>query len=280
MLRQRLICVARVLLAAGCGTVSAQMAFTTQPLPVFAGPSTSYPLVAQLPPGVHLHVLGCLSDWSWCDVMFGGNRGWAFAPNLSYTFQGAPVPLYSYAPRLGIPVVPFVLGSYWDRFYRGRPWYSQRDMWARRAPPPRFRPGWRPPPGQHFRPGPPVYARPFNPPPHFDTRPGPPGARPPFDGPGARPPFNDARPPGGGRPDAGPGPGRPGAQRPDGGPGSRPGGNQQRPSSGPGRERPGQGPSQRPGQGHGQGADQGLGRPGSGPHGQRPDSQGQGGPPH
>jgi uncharacterized protein YraI len=265
MLRQRLLCVARVLLAAGCGTASAQMAFTTQPLSVFAGPSTGYPVVAQLPPGTHVRVMGCLSDWSWCDVLFAGNRGWAFAPQLSYNFQGSQGPLFSYAPRLGIPIVPFTLGSYWDRHYRGRPFYSDRDVWMHRRLPPHAGP-WPPPHagawprgGPPVRPGPPVFARPFNQP-RFDPGRPPPGARPPFHG---GPNMN--RPP----PNMGHRPGGPGPQRPGAGPGGRPGG-----PGGPGRPGGPGGPGGRPGGPGGPGGR--PGGPGAGPqHGPGP-----GGPPH
>ncbi len=73
-------------------------------------------------------------DWSWCDVAFEDNRGWIYAPYLSYVYQGARVPFYTYAPSFGIPIIAFSLGSYWDRYYRGRPRYGRRDYWERREP--------------------------------------------------------------------------------------------------------------------------------------------------
>ena len=113
---------------------SAQEAFTSRSVNVRAGPDTSYPAVATLGGGAPVEVMGCLDDWSWCDVVFGYNRGWVYAPYLTYVYQGARVPFYSYAPSFGIPIIAFSLGSYWDRYYRGRPWYGRRDYWERRAP--------------------------------------------------------------------------------------------------------------------------------------------------
>ena len=113
---------------------SAQEAFTTRTVNVRAGPDTTYPAVATLGGGAPVEVMGCLDDWSWCDVVFGYNRGWVYAPYLTYVYQGARVPFYSYAPSFGIPIVAFSLGSYWDRYYRGRPWYGRRDYWERREP--------------------------------------------------------------------------------------------------------------------------------------------------
>jgi uncharacterized protein YraI len=113
---------------------SAQEAFTSRSVNVRAGPDTSYPAVATLGGGAPVEVMGCLDDWSWCDVVFGYNRGWVYAPYLTYVYQGARVPFYTYAPSFGIPIVAFSLGSYWDRYYRGRSWYGRRDYWERREP--------------------------------------------------------------------------------------------------------------------------------------------------
>jgi uncharacterized protein YraI len=113
---------------------SAQDAFTTRSVNVRAGPDTSYPAVAVLGGGAPVQVMGCLDDWSWCDVAFEDNRGWVYAPYLSYLYQGARVPFYTYAPSFGIPIIGFSVGSYWDRYYRGRPWYGRRDYWEHRAP--------------------------------------------------------------------------------------------------------------------------------------------------
>lgn len=134
-----------VLLAA-FGLASAQNAYTTRPKHVRAGPNQDYPLVAQLDAGAPLEVHGCLSDWSWCDVSFDDNddRGWVFSDGVSFVYQGERVPLYSYAPSLGITVVTFSLGSYWGDYYRGRPWYSQRDQWEHRRLPEHTRPAGRP----------------------------------------------------------------------------------------------------------------------------------------
>jgi uncharacterized protein YraI len=135
------------LLLAVCGAASAQNAFTARPMNVRAGPNRDYPLVAQLPPGAPLDVNGCLSDWSWCDVSFDGNRGWIYSGGLSFVYEGERVPLYSYAPQLGLPIITFSLMTYWDHYYRGRPWYRDRDSWDHRRMPPHMPPAGRPHPG-------------------------------------------------------------------------------------------------------------------------------------
>jgi uncharacterized protein YraI len=158
MLRRHLVSAAAVLLLAAFGIASAQNAYTSRPMNVRAGPDREYPLVAQLGPGAPLDVHGCLSDWSWCDVSFDDSRGWIYAGGVSFAYQGERVPLYSYAPRLGLPIIAFSVGAYWNQYYRGRPWYSQRDAWARRRFPPHMRPPRRPGTGTvvmpHARPAP------------------------------------------------------------------------------------------------------------------------------
>ena len=158
----------------------AQDAYTNRTAHVRAGPDRTYPQVAVFPAGAPLQVVGCLDDWSWCDVTFPDGRGWIYGPSLNYSYQGERVPFYAYAPSFGIPIVTFSLGTYWDQYYRGRPWYSGREQWERRTLPPHVRP---PGPAPRASP-PPPRARPMGP------------ARPP--GPAPRPesgPRNAALPP-------------------------------------------------------------------------------------
>jgi uncharacterized protein YraI len=124
---------------------AAQNAVTTGPVSVYAGPDDSYPPVAQLDADSPVQVMGCLDDWSWCDVAFADNRGWLYAPDITYEYEGGYVPLYTYAPGLGIPVVQFTIGDYWGRYYHGRPWYARRDEWVHREPAHHRRPPGPPP---------------------------------------------------------------------------------------------------------------------------------------
>lgn len=130
-------------LAAPSAFAQAQaQAYTSQPVELFSGPSGDYPVVTELGPNVPVTVMGCVSDYSWCDVALPDLRGWIYAEYLEYPYEGNYVPLESYGPTIGLPVVTFALGAYWDSFYRGRPWYGDRDRWEHR-PPPHF--GERPP---------------------------------------------------------------------------------------------------------------------------------------
>lgn len=164
--------------AALCGGLAlpaiaeAASGFSTANVNMRSGPSTAYPAVTLIPVGAPLRINGCLAETPWCDVSFAGGRGWVAGHYVQALYQQRRVyvdPQY-YRP-LGIPTVTFNLDSYWDRNYRGRDFYRDRDRWARgpdwdrndgnpvyrRPPPPPYDPGddddqgnWRqrpPPPG-------------------------------------------------------------------------------------------------------------------------------------
>jgi uncharacterized protein YraI len=127
-------------------SAAAENAITTGSVSVRAGPDNSYPEVAYLDPDTPIQVMGCLDDWSWCDVAFEDNRGWLYAPLITYEYKGGYVPFYSYAPALGVPIVAFSIDSYWGSYYHDRSWYAQREEWISRGPPHHERPQG-PPPG-------------------------------------------------------------------------------------------------------------------------------------
>jgi uncharacterized protein YraI len=93
-----------------------------------AGPSTEYPVVARVLGGSAVNVYGCVAGHSWCDVGVQGVRGWMIASRLEFVYGGRRVLVPQYYAYFGAPVVTFDLG-YWDRWYRGRPWYVERGRW-------------------------------------------------------------------------------------------------------------------------------------------------------
>jgi uncharacterized protein YraI len=97
-----------------------------------AGPDTGYPVVRMLPAGEPVVIQGCLDDWSWCDVVALDDRGWVAGNFLQFEYEHRRVYVPDYGMRIGLPIVTFVLGSYWDTHYRHRPWYGRRSYWAGR----------------------------------------------------------------------------------------------------------------------------------------------------
>ncbi|WP_201315527.1 SH3 domain-containing protein [Dyella sp. EPa41] len=130
------------------GTAAAQGAngVITSYVDLYAGPDIGYPPVAELPAGTPVDIQGCLEGWTWCDVITMGTRGWVAGTFVQYTYENQPVIVADYGPRIGIPIVAFSIGVYWDHYYRDRPFYRDRDRWYDRhiesRPPPRP-PGWR-----------------------------------------------------------------------------------------------------------------------------------------
>ncbi|PWK92685.1 uncharacterized protein YraI [Fulvimonas soli] len=212
-----------LLLALPAAAGAQGIGYVTANVNLRAGPDVGYPRVDTIPAGAAINVQGCIDGWVWCDVLYGGVRGWMAGNYIQYTYDNRPVLLPDYGARIGIPIVSFAIGAYWGSYYRDRPFYRQRDYWyhrpmPHRPPPP---PAHRPPP---VRPRPPAQQRP----------PGP--ARPPMHG--QRPPQPSRPPAGNGRP---PSHGTPPPSRPS------PGDHRPRPpaTNPPGRPAPGQG-NQRP----------------------------------
>jgi len=246
-MRMRVACVAvmgATALSIASGAASAQsQAYTNQPVYLYAGPAQDYPVVAQLPSGQPVAVYGCVSGYTWCDVAIAQARGWVYGGYLTYPYQGSDVPIMDYGTVIGLPLITFSIGSYWDHYYRGRPWYGDRGRWANHPPPPHRPPppppgGNRPPPGGNRPPS----ASPAPPPPPGSSaaghghRPGPPqqGERPPQ----GQPPQQGGRPPVQGGNPSGPPPAH-GGEHPPGPPPAQGGGH---PSGGP----PGGGGNARP----------------------------------
>ena len=95
-----------------------------------AGPSVAYPIIVTVPGRAPITILGCLPDYSWCDSVFQGNRGWMRSIYLSGYYRGAYYALGDYAPRLGYRTVSFDLDGYWAANYRDRPFYRDRSRWT------------------------------------------------------------------------------------------------------------------------------------------------------
>jgi uncharacterized protein YraI len=203
--------------------------FVTANVNLRAGPDIDYPLISTIPAGTQIAIQGCTNGWEWCDVIAYGNRGWIAGNYLQYNYQNQRVLVPAYGARIGIPIVSFVIGSYWGSYYQNRPFYRDRTRWYNRPI------GHRPPPRPGYRPTRPSFGgRP--PSGHRPT----PGHRPPS---GHRQPAGNRPPP---RPQPGHGsnPGRPGHGNGGGNRPSRPaqghaGGGSQRPGGHGGSSRSG-----------------------------------------
>jgi uncharacterized protein YraI len=104
--------------------------FATANVNMRSGPSTRYPAVTVIPVGTSVEIHGCLADIPWCDVSFYYGRGWVAARYVQVEYRQSRVYLEpDYYDTLGIPFVTFEIGRYWDRHYRSRDFYRQRDSY-------------------------------------------------------------------------------------------------------------------------------------------------------
>ncbi|MFT3762773.1 MAG: SH3 domain-containing protein [Pseudoxanthomonas sp.] len=113
---------------------SAETAYTNASVNLRTGPDAGYPRIVTLRAGQRVEIYGCINDWSWCDVGVGRERGWISSGYLDYDYRGRRVGVSRYGAEIGLPVLSFVLGAYWDNHYRGKSWYSQRGHWESHPP--------------------------------------------------------------------------------------------------------------------------------------------------
>ena len=120
-------------LGAGAAVAAPMHGFVTvSGLNLRAGPGTDYPIVVTMSGGDRVTIFGCLSGWSWCDIDWYGNRGWAAGQYLQVTYQGYRRPIESYGYAVQVPFLSFSIGPYWDQHYRHRRFFGERPRYEGR----------------------------------------------------------------------------------------------------------------------------------------------------
>jgi uncharacterized protein YraI len=96
-----------------------------------AGPGDGFPVVDRIPGGSHVNIHGCLKGDAWCDVSWSDDRGWVSSDELQWLYRNNYVYLSDYYDDIDVPVVPFVIGTYWSSYYAGRPFFQRRAHFDR-----------------------------------------------------------------------------------------------------------------------------------------------------
>ena len=100
-----------------------------------AGPDIGYPLIDVVPAGGPVYINGCTEAYAWCDVVFQGEHGWIDGNYIQHDYDNRPVVLPRYGAAIGVPIISFSIGTYWNRWYGNRPFYRERHRWYRYSPP-------------------------------------------------------------------------------------------------------------------------------------------------
>ncbi|WP_426123484.1 SH3 domain-containing protein [Pararhizobium sp. PWRC1-1] len=127
--------------------VAAQAAegYATTNVNMRSGPSTRYPAVTSIRAGTPVQIHGCLADTPWCDVSFYKGRGWVAGRYIQAEYQRRRIYVEpDYYDNLGIPLITFEIGNYWDRNYRNRDFYPDRNSYRRDRDRDRYDPDRRP----------------------------------------------------------------------------------------------------------------------------------------
>lgn len=141
-MRKRILCLAALVLCSSASAFAAE-GFVVGDVELRAGPDPAYPSITWLRDGTPVSIMGCVGNWSWCDVATPSDRGWVPADFLQEIYQGQRVYVPEYGVIIGVPIVTFEFTTYWDRHYRSRPFYVQRDRFVSVQPqlaPPRHAP--------------------------------------------------------------------------------------------------------------------------------------------
>src|SRR5579859_6548565 len=109
-------------------------AYVTANVNLRSGPDSSYPSVARLRIGTPVSIEGCVDGWAWCDVSVADDHGWVSGTFLQQEYEGERLGIRSSGARIGIPVISFEFGAYWDDHYRNRSWYAKRERWSHVQP--------------------------------------------------------------------------------------------------------------------------------------------------
>jgi uncharacterized protein YraI len=129
MKRTRILIAAAMLLLPSAALAAPGLVTTSVSLR--AGPGDGFPAVDRIPGGSHVNIHGCLRGDAWCDVSWSDDRGWVSSDELQWLYRNNYVYLSDYYDSIDVPVVPFVIGSYWSTYYSGRPFFHRRAYFDR-----------------------------------------------------------------------------------------------------------------------------------------------------
>ena len=117
-------------------SAQAATAYATNNLHLRAGPDGRYPSVGVVRDGERVELLGCVDGEQWCEVETrDGEYGWVAAYYLRLTkLNGRRVTIIEEKADGGVRVIIYNPHYYWDRHYRNKYFYKDRDKWLGKPP--------------------------------------------------------------------------------------------------------------------------------------------------
>ncbi len=115
-----------LVVAPGNGLAQSVPAIVTTNLKMRAGPSVEFPVIVVVPADSSVNLLGCMRDYSWCEVRAVGDRGWMSAQYIRIYDRGYHVTVSEYARVARVPTLGFDQDAYWSAHYRHLPFYQDR----------------------------------------------------------------------------------------------------------------------------------------------------------
>jgi uncharacterized protein YraI len=107
---------------------------TNASVDLLSGPGDTYPSVSHVASGADVRVMGCVDGFAWCDVAWGDQRGWIDGHFLDAIYSERHVNVIDIGRSRGIPVEVFEQKTYWDNYYKDRPFYTEHRYWTTTPP--------------------------------------------------------------------------------------------------------------------------------------------------
>lgn len=131
MTYKKIFYVALAFLALTASSAWAQNAYPVQNINLRAGPGSHYPVVEILARGEKLDILGCLDEMTWCEIETAdGEFGWVSSYYLQASNRSS-LSLYDLNQNGDIRIIIFKPNNYWDRHYKRKDFYKDRDHYIR-----------------------------------------------------------------------------------------------------------------------------------------------------
>lgn len=116
-------------------TAQAAEAFANAKVNLRAGPDGGYPVVDILKRGERVELLGCIAGYQWCELETQSReRGWVYAHYLDTrrNLDGGQTLTIVQTGGHGLKIITFNPRNYWNRYYRTKYFYPERDRWLPR----------------------------------------------------------------------------------------------------------------------------------------------------